>query len=95
MRVAMGRAVSNDPSTVFATYAVFVFLQGVGNILVGPLSAALISGPTILGRFGTGKYERVIVLTGTSSAITASVIGLWHGGKGILSLPRSSARGTP
>ncbi|RYP20273.1 hypothetical protein DL767_009484 [Monosporascus sp. MG133] len=44
LRVAMGRAVSSDPSTVFATYAIFVFLQGVGNVLVGPISACLMSG---------------------------------------------------
>ena len=84
LRVAMGRAVSDDPSTVVSTFAFFVFLQGVGNILVGPISAALMKAPTVMERFGTGKYEGVIILTGTSSAVAASVIALWHAGKKVV-----------
>ena len=78
MRVAMGRAVSNDPSTIFATYAIFVFLKGVGNILVSPLSAALISKPTMQTHFAAAKYDGIVLLTGTSSILAAVVIGIWH-----------------
>ena len=74
MRVAMGRAVCNDASTVFTTYAVFVFLQGVGNILVSPISAALISGPTQRGHFAVGKYDGAVALTGASSVSAALII---------------------
>ena len=84
LRVAMGRAVSDDPSTVVSTFSIFVFLQGVGNILVSPISAALMSAPTAIERFGTGKYGGVIILTGTSSVLAASVIGLWHAGKRVV-----------
>lgn len=84
MRVAMGRAVSNDPSTIFTTYAVFVFLQGVGNVLVGPISAALISGPAERGHFAVGKYGGVVALTGASSALAALIIGAWNGGNNFL-----------
>lgn len=83
MRVAMGRAVSDDPSTVFATFAIFVFLQGVGNILVGPISAALLSGPTMIERFATGRYKGLVILTGTSSAAAALVVCLWDVGKSL------------
>ncbi|KAK3191194.1 hypothetical protein K4F52_002782 [Lecanicillium sp. MT-2017a] len=69
MRVAMGRAVSDDPSTIFSTYAIFVFLQGVGNILVGPISAGLMSKATVMSRFAAGKYEGIVVLTGSSSYV--------------------------
>lgn len=79
MRVAMGRAVSDDTSTVFATYAIFVFLQGVGNILVGPISTSLISSGWDLGlSYGAGKYGGVILLTGTSSLLAAFVVIIWH-----------------
>lgn len=90
LRVAMGRAVSDDPSNVVSTFAIFVFLQGVGNILVGPISAALVAAPTAAERFGAGKYEGIIILTGTSSAVAASVIGLWHAGKRLISNLRLS-----
>lgn len=79
MRVAMGRAVSNNPATVFASYAIFVFLQGIGNILVAPVNAALMSGTISRGRFGAGMYEGTIILTGASSFLAALIIGAWHG----------------
>ncbi|KAL3490190.1 MFS general substrate transporter [Aspergillus germanicus] len=79
MRVAMGRAVSDDPSTIFATYAIFVFLQGVGNVLVSPISAALIGGNAVRERFAVGRFDGVVILTGVSSVLAAVVIGGWHG----------------
>ncbi|KAE8383719.1 MFS general substrate transporter [Aspergillus bertholletiae] len=79
LRVAMGRAVSEDQATIFATYALFVFLQGVGNILVSPISAALIVGPPMHERFGVEKYSGVVILTGASSALAGLIIALWLG----------------
>ncbi|KAI1134467.1 MFS general substrate transporter [Hypoxylon sp. FL0543] len=79
MRVAMGRAVSDDPSTVLSTYSIFVFLQGVGNVLVGPVSAALMTASTEREHFATGKYEGVVLLTSSSSVLAALIIGVWHG----------------
>ncbi|KAI1409063.1 MFS general substrate transporter [Hypoxylon sp. FL1857] len=79
MRVAMGRAVSDDPSTVLSTYSIFVFLQGIGNVIVGPVSAALISPSSERERFAAGKYEGVVLLTSSSSVLAALIIGVWHG----------------
>ncbi|KAI1477812.1 major facilitator superfamily domain-containing protein [Daldinia eschscholtzii] len=81
LRVAMGQAVDNDPSAVFALYAIFVFLQGTGNILVGPFSIALLTGPVAPERFGAGQYAGLIMLTAMSSLLAALIIGLWHGYK--------------
>ncbi|CAM1503358.1 Fc.00g081340.m01.CDS01 [Cosmosporella sp. VM-42] len=79
LRVAMGRAVSDDPSTIFATYAVFVFLQGIGNILVGPTSSALMESKTIVHTsYASGRYGGVVILTGVSSAVAAVVLMSWH-----------------
>ncbi|OTA63148.1 MFS general substrate transporter [Hypoxylon sp. EC38] len=79
MRVAMGRAVSDDPSTVFSTYSIFVFLQGIGNVIVGPVSAALMTSSTEQERFAAGKYEGVVILTSSSSVLAAIIIAVWHG----------------
>ncbi|KAI0897092.1 MFS general substrate transporter [Annulohypoxylon nitens] len=79
MRVAMGRAVSDDPSIVVSTYSIFVFLQGIGNVLVGPLSAALMSPSTERGNFAAGKYGGVVILTSSSYFLAAVIIGGWHG----------------
>ncbi|KAH6606951.1 hypothetical protein Trco_006104 [Trichoderma cornu-damae] len=85
MRVAMGRAVSDDPSTVFATYAMFVFLMGVGNILVGPLSAELVAPrPVVREHYAGNKYEPMVVLTGATSFLAAFIVLAWHGCGGLL-----------
>ncbi|KAE8166046.1 MFS general substrate transporter [Aspergillus tamarii] len=91
MRVAMGRAVSDEQSTIFATYALFVFLQGVGNILVTPLSAALISSPPTHDRFGIGKYEGIVILTGASSVLAGILIGVWLGFRIISNLSKQKS----
>ncbi|KAK4085902.1 hypothetical protein Purlil1_9859 [Purpureocillium lilacinum] len=88
LRVAMGRAVSSEPSTVFVTYSIFVCIQGVGNVLVGPLSAALMTSATALERFGAGKYDRVVVFTGMTSTLAGMIIGAWQGFQGLKRLQR-------
>ncbi|PSR85467.1 major facilitator superfamily domain-containing protein [Coniella lustricola] len=84
MRVAMGRAVGNDdPSALFALYAIFVFLQGVGNIFTGPLSAVLLGEGDQTGvdkdEYGVGRYKDVVIVTGGTSLLAALIIGSWHG----------------
>ncbi|TPX08820.1 uncharacterized protein E0L32_009760 [Thyridium curvatum] len=82
MRVAMGRAVSDDPATVFTIFSIYVFLMGVGNVLVGPISAALLSpsrGGLARSSYAAGKYEGTVVLTGASSLAAGLVLALWHG----------------
>jgi MFS family permease len=78
MRVAMGRAVSDDPSAVVASYAILVFLQGVGNILAGPISSGLMSQKINLTTYGVGRYESLVIFTGLCMFLSALVIGLWY-----------------
>ncbi|ERS97448.1 hypothetical protein HMPREF1624_05615 [Sporothrix schenckii ATCC 58251] len=75
MRVAMGRDVHGDP---LATYAIYVFLQGVGNILVGPISAALTRKPVSMADYGCAKYAGIILLTGATSLLATAFIAGWH-----------------
>ncbi|CAK7211490.1 hypothetical protein SCUCBS95973_001133 [Sporothrix curviconia] len=75
MRVGMGREVHGDP---LATYAIFIFLQGVGNILTGPISAAITLSPVSLRDYGLRKYVGMVLLTGSSSVLATAFIGGWH-----------------
>lgn len=75
LRVAMGRAVTNEQSAVLATYSTFVFVQGIGNILVGPLTAALISGPIVLTEYGSLRYRSTIIFVAASSVAASAIIG--------------------
>ncbi|TVY85392.1 Fujikurins efflux protein [Lachnellula suecica] len=84
MRVGMGKAVSDDPSAVVATYAILVFCQGIGNVLVGPLSSALLSQKTVLDAYAISKFKNVVIFTGGSMFLSAAVIlpwALWPGQK--------------
>ncbi|KAJ3498442.1 hypothetical protein NLG97_g1125 [Lecanicillium saksenae] len=87
LRVAMGRSVTDDPSAVFAMYTILVFLQGIGNVLVGPLSAALLRDPVSRGQYAAGRYEGMVLTTGCTSMAAAVIIGCWRGSR--LLLPRT------
>jgi cyanate permease len=83
MRIGMGRAVSDDPSTAVTTYSTLVFFQGVGNVLVGPVSEALLLRKVEVGAYGISKYKFLVVFTGGCMAASAVVIAIWY------TLPRS------
>ncbi|PMD58381.1 MFS general substrate transporter [Hyaloscypha bicolor E] len=77
MRVGMGRAVSDDPSGVVATFAILVFLQGVGNVLVGPISAGLLEKTVRIDAYGINIYRSLVIFTGACMSLSAVVIVLW------------------
>jgi predicted MFS family arabinose efflux permease len=77
MRVAMGRQVSRDASSTVATYSILVFVQGIGNVLVGPISDGLLGGGVRRDGYGIGRYRDLVVWTGGCMAVSAGVIGLW------------------
>jgi len=74
----MGSAVSDDPSTVATTFSIFVFGQGVGNVLAGPISESLLARTTRLESYGIMRYKAVIIFTGTCMLSSALSIGLWY-----------------
>lgn len=78
MRVGMGRAVSDDPSAVIATYSILIFLQGIGNVLVGPISNALISGAVSIDMYGIWKFRALVIFSVACMGASAGVIALWH-----------------
>lgn len=90
MRVAMGTAVSDDQSAMVATYAILVFLQGIGNVLVSPISASLISNVVSLSDFGASSYKWPIVFTGGCMVLSSIPVGLQYIGVGIIRYTRRS-----
>jgi len=78
LRVAMGSAVSTDQNAILATYSTFVFLQGIGNVLVGPLAAELMHGGIEVDGYGAGRYKDIVVFVATTSMLGAVVITTPH-----------------
>ncbi|KAG4442513.1 hypothetical protein IFR05_002013 [Cadophora sp. M221] len=77
LRVGMGRAVSDDPSAVVATYAILSFCQGIGNVLVGPISSVLLSQRSILDEYAISRFRNVVIFTGGSMILSGIVVIPW------------------
>lgn len=78
MRVAMTRAISTEQSSMLTLYSFFVFLQGIGNVLVGPITAGLMSAAVNLADYGASKYKESIIFVASSWMLGAVLIGTPH-----------------
>lgn len=72
MWARMGTAVNSEPSTAFVTFGLFCLQKGVGNILTGPISAALIRQKVDDSMYGVVKYEGIVLFTGICMLASAS-----------------------
>lgn len=74
----MGKAVSDDPSAVVATYAILVFLQGIGNVLAGPISSGLLEKNVRLNVYGVERFRTLVIFTGSCMSASGLVILGWY-----------------
>lgn len=65
---------TEDPLTAQDIFGILAFEKGIGNILTGPVSAALTTGRVDRG-YGLGKYADLIVFLGAS--MFASSLGIF------------------
>ncbi|PVH81254.1 MFS general substrate transporter [Cadophora sp. DSE1049] len=77
LRVGMGKAVSDDPSALVATYAILCFCQGIGNVLVGPISSALLSQRAAVDAYAIWRFRNMVIFTGGSMFLSAVVVVPW------------------
>lgn len=78
LRVHMGTAVTSDPTAALATFSIFCFGQGVGNVLAGPISAVLLSRIVAIGDYGAVRYKSVVIFTGCTMIISAMSVVSWY-----------------
>ena len=74
----MGSAVSSEPTTALATFSLFCFGKGVGNVVAGPISAFLIQPITDLESYGVMKYKAVILFTGSCMLGSTVSVVAWY-----------------
>ena len=77
MWARMGSAVSDEPTAALATFSLFCFGKGVGNVVAGPISASLIQPVVLIGSYGSMKYKAVILFTGSCMLCSAASVGAW------------------
>jgi len=73
----MGTAVASDSTSAFTSFGLLCFGKGIGNVLAGPLSGALLSSKMIeLSSYGLQRYEGIVVFTGSCLLLSSAVIPL-------------------
>lgn len=78
MRVRMVTAVTNEPAAALTMFSIFCFGQGVGNVLAGPISGALLSGTVNRVAYGAAKYKAIIIFTGCTMIASTVCVALWY-----------------
>jgi len=78
LRVHMGTEITRDPTAAIPIFSLFVFGQGVGNVLAGPISAGLLTRPVKLGDYGVMKYKSMVIFTGCAMVVSALSVGSWY-----------------
>jgi MFS family permease len=78
LRVHMGTAITKDPTAALATFSIFCFGQGVGNVLAGPISASLLTRIVNRGQYGALRYRHMVIFTGIAMVVSAMSVGSWY-----------------
>lgn len=74
----MGSKISSEPSTAFTAFGLLNFQKGIGNVLAGPIGGSLLSNAIEVGRYGAGKYEAVVLFTGSCMLLSAATIPICY-----------------
>jgi hypothetical protein len=56
-------------------YGLLAFEKGIGNVLSGPISSALMKEPVLLGEYGIGKYQNIVIFVGVCMSTSALLGG--------------------
>ena len=72
MWARMVTAVSEEPSAAQAMFSLFNFGKGVGNVLAGPISGALLRPMTDVSDYGVGTYKTIVLFTGVCMLLSAA-----------------------
>lgn len=70
----IGTAITAEPSAAFAAFGLLNFGKGVGNVLAGPVGGSLLSIDTRQRGYGAGKYEAIVLFTGSCMILSAAAI---------------------
>ena len=78
LRARMGMAVSEEPSAALAMFGILVGCQGVGNVLVGPISVRLLQGAVKRDGYGLVRYKSMVIFTGACMIMSAVSVLAWY-----------------
>ena len=72
----IGTKISSEPTAAFTAFGLLNFGKGVGNVLTGPIGGVLMKHSVVVGDYGAGKYEEVVLFTGSVMVLSAIIIAV-------------------
>jgi predicted MFS family arabinose efflux permease len=72
----IGTKISSEPTAAFTAFGLLNFGKGVGNVLAGPIGGALLKHSVVVGDYGAGKYEKVVLFVGSAMVLSAVIIAV-------------------
>ncbi|EMC94745.1 hypothetical protein BAUCODRAFT_73394 [Baudoinia panamericana UAMH 10762] len=73
----MGTAISGEPTAAFTAFGLLNAGKGVGNIVAGPIGGAILTSTVNIHRYGSMRYEAVVLFTGSCMLISAATLALF------------------
>jgi predicted MFS family arabinose efflux permease len=84
----MSTAISEDPAAAQTVFGTFNFGKGIGNVLAGPISAALLKASRNLSGGYGGMYRAIVLFPGLCLLLSAASLGpLFCRMKGVMRRP--------
>ncbi|KAL9596045.1 MAG: hypothetical protein Q9219_006061 [cf. Caloplaca sp. 3 TL-2023] len=75
---------SSDSALTLTTFSYFACMKGIGNVVTGPISSALLSPHVVHDGYGIGKFKGIVVFSGAVMMASAAVMVVWGVGKGLV-----------
>jgi len=76
MRPRMGTAVAHEQGDAMTMFCIYCSVQGIGNVLAGPISSALLDSTFDQGDYGVSRYKAMIIFTGLAMVASACSVGV-------------------
>lgn len=74
----MATAVAAQQQDSMTIFCIFTFAQGVGNVLAGPISGALLNPVVTTDGYGYERYKALVIYTGATMMASVACVGLVH-----------------
>ncbi|KAL8826639.1 MAG: hypothetical protein Q9170_007327 [Blastenia crenularia] len=80
----MSTTLSPKPALALTTFSYFACMKGIGNVVTGPISAALLSPQVSHDEYGIGRFKGIVLFSGAVMMGCAMVMVLWVVGKRVV-----------
>ncbi|KAL8722563.1 MAG: hypothetical protein Q9225_000958 [Loekoesia sp. 1 TL-2023] len=80
----MSTTLNENPALALTTFSYFACMKGIGNVVTGPISSALLSSQISRDEYGIGKFKGIVAFSGAAMLGSAAVMVFWGIGKRVI-----------